>query len=170
MAGESIELTVDYDSLVSNMRQEFLRRGFLKPVRPEAFLEEKLNAQMRILAERVSARMTTDWDKLFPGVARSEYELRSRVDEHLAHKKQEVLEQFKRELARKAKIRQVLGFVFRREHFNLLLAFIVSVMLLPFSIYTLFQPSDFALHSGVALFVGTILVDLYLAFRYFRSN
>ena len=156
MSGEAAELNVNYTELVSKMRQEFLRRGLLKPVKPETFLEEKLNAQMKILAERVSVRMG--------------HALHLRVEEYLAEKKQEVLEQFKTELMRKAKIRQVLGFVFRREQFNLLVAFVVSTMLLPFSVYTLFQPSDFALYSGVALFVGTLLADLYLSFRYFRAK
>ena len=87
MSGEAAELNVNYTELVSKMRQEFLRRGLLKPVKPETFLEEKLNAQMKILAERVSVRMGHDWDKLFPGVVRSEHALHLRVEEYLAEKK-----------------------------------------------------------------------------------
>ncbi|MFA5961600.1 MAG: hypothetical protein WC848_02885 [Parcubacteria group bacterium] len=173
MPEKELELNVNYTELVSDMRQEFLRRGFLKPVKPEVFLEEKLNVQMKILAERVSSRMVRDWDKLFPGVVRSNEILRRKVEEHLAEKKQEVLEQFKSELERKAKIRQVLGFMFRPAQLNLIMVLLVSgVFMYPACFLMFFSPSDANLLWGAVGAVFTALLDgiFFLMYLFARKK
>jgi hypothetical protein len=165
------ELQVDYKELVSGMRREFLGRGLLRPVKMETFLETKLDAQMMILSENLRGHLKMDWANLFPGVEYSEANLCRKVENYLADKKREALEKFKAELARKEKVRQWLGFIFKPDQLNFFVVILISIFFLyPSFLVMFFSPSDSKLFLGMIGILVTAIADIGFFLKYFFSK